>query len=620
MNLWTDFFWTLSSIVCAIRCFRTSNRMEIRSLKLSWRWLGIGSLSWTVGMFIWGWRQLVENVVVPFPDISTFFFLGIVPCIVIAMIHYCWNVSRRENKLITIADIGISLCVISFVCIILFYRPIIEYHGSKFYLIMVLAYPCLYITALFFATLQIWESRPINKLPYTLLLIGLASLAGVNIAYAYGLLHRFYQPGHMLDIFWTVGFYFFYWAACEEEQQILKRPPSTAALRPNLARALFPGMTLFFVIASAYSYQAGFQEIESILLMIAAVFTMLIGLRAWVTQNSQFRLQAVSEHNAKKLDAVIQQMPAGLVITDTDSQEIVFYNNQATEILHGKLDFISELRKDKEEVDLVINPNETITVLRQSSDVETKFKERFNILTFVDITEKKQIYEEAKRVAQMREDFLLLVSHELKTPITTLKLGMQFVQKKTTDENMKKVIQPCLEEIRRFENLTNDLIDISNIDAGRLSLDPERINLKEVVLNVFARFDFELTTKKYEVVYKTMEDVYGLWDQMRIEQVIINLLNNAIKYGDQRPIEVSVYKDGSQAVLVIRDHGPGVAVEERERIFHKFERASSTKHFGGFGIGLFVSKTIVNAHKGAITVDEAKGGGAEFTVRLPIES
>lgn len=620
MNLWTDFFWTISSLICAIRCFRTSHKMEIRSLKTSWRWLGIGAASWTIGMFIWSWKQLAGNVVVPFPDISTFFFLALVPCIVVAMIQYCWNVSQKGSKLTTLTDVGISLCVISFVCIILFYRPIMEYQGSMFYLVVVLTYPCFYITSLFFATLQIWESRPINKLSYSLLMIGLACLAGVNIVYAYGLLHRFYKPGHMLDVLWAVGFYFFYWAAFEEEQQSeSKAPIGRTQLKPNLARALFPGLTLFFVIAAAYTYQSGFQGIESLMLMIAGIFTMLIGLRAWISQNTQFKLQTVSEQNAKKLDAVIQQMPAGLVITDTDSGEMVFYNNQAADILHGKLSLLSEITKGGEEVDLNLDNDKQITVLRQISDVETRFKERFNILTFIDITEKKQVYEEAKRTAQMREDFLLLVSHELKTPLTTLKLGMQFVQKKTTDESMKKVLQPCLEEIRRFENLTNDLIDISNIDAGRLSLDPEKINLKDVVTNVFSRFEFELTSKKYDVIYKRMEDVTGEWDQLRIEQVIINLLNNAIKYGGQKPIEVSVYKDQDQAILTIRDHGPGVAPEERDRIFHKFERASSTKHFGGFGIGLFVSKTIVNAHHGSIHVDEAGDGGAVFTVRLPIQ-
>lgn len=570
-------------------------------------------------MVIWSWRQLVENVVVPFPDISTYFFLALVPCIVTALIHYCWNVSHKENKLTTLADIGISLCVISFVCIILFYRPILEYQGSKFYLIMVLAYPCLYITSLFFATLQIWESRPINKLSYTLLMVGLACLAGVNIAYAYGLLNRFYEPGHMLDVLWSVGFYFFFWAAAEEEQQSkTKTPSSPSLLKPNLVRALFPGLTLLFVIIAAYTYQSGFKGIETLMLLIVVIFTMLIGLRAWISQNAQFNLQTISEQNSKKLDAVIQQMPAGLVIIDTDSGKVVFCNNQAEDILKGDLSHLSELTKDGEEVDLNLANDQKITVLRQISKVETKFKERFSVLTFIDITEKKQVYEEMKRVAQIREDFLLLVSHELKTPLTTLKLGMQFVQKKTTDESMKKVIQPCLEEIRRFENLTNDLIDISNIDAGRLSLDPEKINLKEVVSNVLSRFEFELTSKKYELVFKRMEDVSGQWDQLRIEQVIINLLNNAIKYGGQKPIEVSVYKDRGDAVFSIRDHGPGVTAEEKERIFNKFERASSTKHFGGFGIGLFVSKTIVNAHKGTIAVDTADGGGAVFTVRLPI--
>lgn len=618
LKVWTDVFWTSSSILCVFRCFKTSRHMELRSMKLAWRWFGIGASLWTLGMFVWSWKQLVLGVLLPFPDESTFLFLAIVPCNIIGLIYYSWNISHRENKLISLMDIGVSICVISFVCIILFYRALMEYQGSLFYLIMVMAYPFLNITALFFATLQIWESKPINKLPYTFLMLGLASFTGVNIAYAYGLLHRFYQPGVMLDILWAAGFLFFYLAACEEEEQASK-PSQTGVLllKPNLARALFPGTTLFFVIAAAYTYQKTFQGIESILLLISVVFTLLMGLRAWTTQSAQFKLQTMADQYSKKLDAVIQQMPAGLVITDVDSDNIYFYNKQAEHILHGKLSFISELKKDNEEVDLVID-GDPVTVLRKVSTIETKFKEQFSILTFVDITEKKLVYEEMKRVAQMREDFLLLVSHELKTPLTTLKLGMQILEKKISDD-LQKVLRPCLEEIRRFENLTNDLINISNIDAGRLSLEPERINLAEIVRNVFLRFEFELNSKNYKVKFNVMEAVYGHWDQLRIEQVIINLLNNAIKYGEHKPIEVSVTKEGRFAVFSIVDHGPGIAKKEQERIFRKFERASSTKNYGGFGIGLFLSKTIVDAHKGRIEVRDAEGGGAAFTVKLPSE-
>lgn len=618
LNIWTDIFWTSSSILCVFRCFKTSGKMELRSLRMAWRWFGIGASFWTLGMFVWSWRQLVQGVHLPFPDVSTFLFLSIVPCNIVGLIYYCWNVSHLENKLISLMDIGVSLCVISFVCIILFYRALIEYEGSLFYLLMVMAYPFLNITALFFATLQIWESKPVNKLPFTFLMLGLASFTGVNIAYAYGLLHRFYQPGVMLDILWTVGFLFFYLAASEEEAQST-RPTQTGflLLKPNLTRALLPGLTLFFVIAAAYTYQNGFQGIDSILLLISVIFTLLMGLRGWSAQSAQFKLQTMADQYSKKLDAVIQQMPAGLVITDVDTDNIYFYNKQAEQILHGKLSFISELKKDNEEVDLSID-GDNFTVLRKISNIETKFKEKFSILTFVDITEKKQVYEEMKRVAQMREDFLLLVSHELKTPLTTLKLGMQIIDKKISDD-LKKVLRPCLEEIRRFENLTNDLINISNIDAGRLSLEPERINLADIVRNVFSRFEFELNSKHYRVSFNVMDDEYGNWDQLRIEQVIINLLNNAIKYGERKPIEVSVYKEGAFAVFTIRDHGPGIAIKEQERIFRKFERASSTKNYGGFGIGLFVSKTIVDAHKGSIEVRDGEGGGAVFTVKLPVQ-
>lgn len=619
LNVWSDFFWTSSSILAAYRCFETSRQMPLRYLKMAWRWFGIGSVFWTMGMFIWTWRQLVQNIAVPFPDLSTFLFLSIIPCITIGLVYYSWNLSHGVNKVINIADVGISLCVISFVCIILFYRTIIEYQGSMLYLLTALAYPFLSITTLFFATLQIWESRPVNKLPYTLLMLGFASFTGVNIAYAYGLLHRFYQTGEFLDVLWTVGFFFLYWAGFEEAELVKKKTLGfDYVMKPNIALALFPGVTLFFVLTAAHTYQKNFQGIDSLLLIIAVVFTILIGIRTWISQTTQFKLQTETEHYAKKLDVIIQQMPAGLAITDPESGQIYLHNHQAEQILRGDLSLIDELQKGKEEMDFTLKNGESLTVLSKVSDIETKTSDRFRVLTFVDITEKKQIYEETKRVARIREDFLLLVSHELKTPLTSLKLGMQFLDKKITDEGLRKVFRPCLEEIKRFEHLTNDLIDISNIDAGRLSLEPIKLNLAELVRNVFSRLDFELKSKKYEVQFLVMEDLYGYWDQLRIEQVIVNLLNNAIKYGEFKPIDVSVTREENFAVFSIHDNGPGISQEDKQRIFRKFERASSTKNFGGFGIGLFVSKNIVEAHKGTLTVNDIEGRGTTFKMRLPL--
>jgi signal transduction histidine kinase len=117
-----------------------------------------------------------------------------------------------------------------------------------------------------------------------------------------------------------------------------------------------------------------------------------------------------------------------------------------------------------------------------------------------------------------------------------------------------------------------------------------------------------------------LTSVIGHWDRLRLEQVVSNLIANAIKYGAGRPVEVRVSRGGSYALLEVRDHGIGVAEEDHDRIFQRFERAISGAHYGGFGLGLWISREIVLAQGGFIELESAPGKGATFTVRLPLEA
>ena len=123
-----------------------------------------------------------------------------------------------------------------------------------------------------------------------------------------------------------------------------------------------------------------------------------------------------------------------------------------------------------------------------------------------------------------------------------------------------------------------------------------------------------------ELRVRAAEGLVGRWDRARVEQVVTNLLSNAIKYGAGAPVEVEAQRAGTRARLVVRDCGIGVAEAERERIFRRFERAVSSKHYGGLGLGLYIVRRIVDAHDGEVRVTDAPGGrGAEFTVELPLQ-
>lgn len=144
------------------------------------------------------------------------------------------------------------------------------------------------------------------------------------------------------------------------------------------------------------------------------------------------------------------------------------------------------------------------------------------------------------------------------------------------------------------------------------------MDLSALVASVLLKFEYEVKIAKCEVQYNGEPGVVGFWDPFRIEEVILNLLLNAMKYGSGKPVEISVSRTDGQAVLAIRDHGIGIAREDQVRIFNRFERAVSYKHFGGMGLGLYISREIVIAHGGKISVQSEPAVGSTFTMTLPL--
>jgi len=171
----------------------------------------------------------------------------------------------------------------------------------------------------------------------------------------------------------------------------------------------------------------------------------------------------------------------------------------------------------------------------------------------------------------------------------------------------------------RLQRLINDLLDVSRIASGRLELEIDPVDLTQLALEVGARFQDEAVRMGSELSIVAHEPIIGHWDRNRLEQVITNLISNALKYGRGQPIRVSV-EAGACARLSVRDCGVGIAPEDPERIFDRFERASSSRNFGGIGLGLWIVKEITRALGGEVRVDSALGSGSTFTVELPFQS
>ncbi|MEW6056265.1 MAG: PAS domain S-box protein [Bdellovibrionota bacterium] len=238
------------------------------------------------------------------------------------------------------------------------------------------------------------------------------------------------------------------------------------------------------------------------------------------------------------------------------------------------------------------------------------------------------LYAAATKAIQARDDFMSVASHELKTPLTSLKLQTQIRQREISKGNLRRFTPEKLpllvseddKQISRLIRLVDDMLDVSRIQTGKLSLSAEEFDLCDMIQDVLTRLSPQLEAKGCQVTFEAKCVAVGHWDRYRIEQVFINLLTNALKYGVGKPISVNVSAGGGVAHFSVSDHGIGIAEDDQARIFGRFERAVSVNSISGLGVGLYISKRIVEAHGGRIYVQSELGKGSIFTVELPTDA
>jgi len=239
--------------------------------------------------------------------------------------------------------------------------------------------------------------------------------------------------------------------------------------------------------------------------------------------------------------------------------------------------------------------------------------------------EKEHLVAELKEAVRSRDEFLQVASHELKTPLTPLQLQLHNLsrllqQAGVQNEELFAKLEAATRQTRRFGRLIDGLLDVSRIIAGRLKIEPEPVDLSELLRDVVERFRAEARRVGPEITVDIDEAVSGRWDRLCVEQILSNLIANAIKYGAGKPIEIcSRLRDGIVRVAVT-DRGIGIEKEALERIFGRFQRAVSARNFGGLGLGLFIARQFAEAHGGSIVVHSEPGAGSTFTLVLPREA
>jgi PAS domain S-box-containing protein len=365
------------------------------------------------------------------------------------------------------------------------------------------------------------------------------------------------------------------------------------------------------------------------------------------------------EEYKNKLQAILDNTTAIIYLKDTQYKYILVNQQYETllqktrsEILHKQdkdlfdAEISSQMRRNDAKV---LEYNSSVEVeekIPSSGGVRTYLSLKFplhdcdgkiyalcGILT--DISDRKReeserilLLEQTKRALQIRDDFISVASHELRTPLTPLRLQIQMInrhlnrpvfEKMADKEKINKMIQVADSQMDRLNDLIDKLLDISRIRSGRFDVHLEEADISELLDRVVYQFRHECRKARCVIKAEIAPQIRGQVDSIRIEQVIANLISNAIKFGHGKPIEIALSANGDCATIFVKDNGIGISLGDQSRIFERFERAASTMNFGGMGLGLFISRQIIEEHQGKISVTSTLGEGATFTIEIPLK-
>ncbi|WP_313660222.1 hybrid sensor histidine kinase/response regulator [Pseudomonas coleopterorum] len=294
------------------------------------------------------------------------------------------------------------------------------------------------------------------------------------------------------------------------------------------------------------------------------------------------------------------------------------YESGAVDFLHKPLDMQAVKSKVSVFVDLY---RQRKTLKEQLDALERSRQEQEVLLKRLQVTQS-----ELEHAVRMRDDFMSIVSHEVRTPLNGLILETQLRKLHLARDNadaftldkMRAMVERDERQIQSLIRLIEDMLDVSRIRTGKLSIRPAQFDLAQLVRNLVDSFAPQVDAADCTISLRAGEPVLGIWDEFRIEQVVSNLISNALRYGGKGPVEVTVYGHNGWARVEVRDHGIGISKENQLRIFQQFERVSGSNVVAGLGLGLFISEQIVAAHGGRIEVESALGDGATFRVSLPL--
>lgn len=230
---------------------------------------------------------------------------------------------------------------------------------------------------------------------------------------------------------------------------------------------------------------------------------------------------------------------------------------------------------------------------------------------------------ELREAVRARDEFLAIAAHELRSPMHALMLQVASaiaLARRSGDEELMHRLERMRVVLDRYVKRATLLLDVSRINANNMDLHFEELDLAEVLRESVETYAVEAAFHLVDIQLAVPNSLCGRWDRLSVEQIVGNIISNAIKYGDGKPVQVSLAREGEWVRLEVEDHGIGISTEDQARIFGRFEQVVTGQHRTGFGVGLWLARALIEAHRGSISVHSTPGQGTAFTVRLPLDA
>ncbi len=406
------------------------------------------------------------------------------------------------------------------------------------------------------------------------------------------------------------------------------------------------GITILYYLYIIFSRNMVGEQFENGLnttIILALLYLLLGGVIGGLKQRIDTLLEQESGEK-RRLQAILQQLPVGVIVVGRNGK-IEHSNEQVEKLLgHSLKEGLAGNGKIKNTAHtaLQLKPTQWPLTHTLATGKAVKGKE-----IIIEHEHEKKVYlsisaapiqnregkmisaasvindiTEQKILEERKDDFINMASHELKTPITSMKLYIEALKstlEKQGDARSTALLLRIKDQTERLQHLVYDLLDVSRIQTGKLSFTKERVRLDNLIAETVELLQ---SSAKQNILFTNTKPVVVYADKFRLYQVITNLITNAIKYSDQgKEIIVKIEKKAGKVTVSIQDFGIGITRDQQKKIFERLYQAREDKGntFPGFGMGLFIAKEIIDRHKGKIWVESEKGKGSTFFFSLPIE-